>query len=338
MMMNKIRFEAQAIDFLKKLFLSLDKLQIDIAPHWDIDHLCYRVDSLKRYEELKNSFLSFGKLLIESDVNGRPIATFKLNSPIVFKNWPIDVVELPAPKPSKPTKEGFEHVEVVCDLSFNELEEKYKHLQLDLGGLNKEFNQEFEIVLGERNLKFHHMSLESVIRVEENKTVFRAIADSNILRSFKNYTPFIAGTFPLGIHTKNSDVDVLMYAVDLNELEVTLKSHYESHDEFECLRSFVDGIETLIVNFNQGHVPFEIFAQNRPVVEQKAYKHFQVEERLIKLGGDLFKETVMGFRMDGTKTEPAIAEALNIEADPYNELLILQKADAFKLKNIIESV
>ena len=338
MMMNKIRFEAQAIDFLKKLFLSLDKSQIDIAPHWDIDHLCYRVDSLKRYEELKNSFLSFGKLLIESDVNGRPIATFKLNSPIVFKNWPIDVVELPAPKPSKPTKEGFEHVEVVCDLSFNELEEKYKHLQLDLGGLNKEFNQEFEIVLGERNLKFHHMSLESVIRVEENKTVFRAIADSNILRSFKNYTPFIAGTFPLGIHTKNSDVDVLMYAVDLNELEVTLKSHYESHDEFECLRSFVDGIETLIVNFNQGHVPFEIFAQNRPVVEQKAYKHFQVEERLIKLGGDLFKETVMGFRMDGTKTEPAIAEALNIEADPYNELLILQKADAFKLKNIIESV
>jgi predicted metalloenzyme YecM len=338
MMMNKIRFEAQAVDFLEKLFLTLDKSHVEIAPHWDIDHLCYRVDSLKRYEELKNSFLSFGKLLIESDVNGRPIATFKLNSSIAFKHWVIDVVELPAPKASKPTKEGFEHIEVVCDLSFMELEEKYKHLKLDLGGLKKDFNQEFEIDLGERNLKFHHMSLESVIRVEENKTIFRALEDSNILRSFKKYTPFIAGTFPLGIHTKNSDVDVLMYAIDLNELEASLKSHYENHEEFECLRSFVDGVETLIVNFNQGHVPFEVFAQNRQVVEQKAYKHFQVEERLLKLGGDLFKETVMGIRMDGTKTEPAIAEALDIEADPYNELLILQKADTHKLINILESV
>ena len=142
----------------------------------------------------------------------------------------------------------------------------------------------------------------------------------------------------MGIHTKNSEIEVLMYAVDLNELEATIKSHYENHDEFECLRSFVDGLETLIVNFNQGHMPFEVFAQNKEVVEQKAYKHFHVEERLLKLGGDLFKETVMGIRLDGTKAESAIAEALDIEADPYNELLILQKADTHKLINILESV
>lgn len=336
--MNKIRFESLATDFLEKLFVTLEKSQIDIAPHWDIDHLCYRVDSLKRYEELKGVFLTFGKLLIESDVNGRPIATFKLDSHIKFRDWVIDVVELPAPKASKPVKEGFEHIEVVCDVSFRELEEKYKHLKLDLGGLKKDFNQEFEIDLGERNIKFHHMSLESVIRVEENKTVFRALSDSFILKTFKQYSPFIAGTFPLGIHTKNSDIDVLMEAQDLNVLEESLKSHYGEHEDFENLRSFVDGQETLIVNFTYEHVAFEVFAQSRAVVEQKAYKHFQVEERLLKLGGDLFKESVMGFRQDGSKTEPAIAETLGIEADPYNELLILQKADTAKLLKVLESI
>lgn len=336
--MNKINFELQAIEFLNKLFLTLDKTHIEISSHWDIDHLCYRVDSLKRYEELKKSFLNLGKLLIESDINGRSISTFKLNSPITFKHWTIDVVELPAPKLSKPIKEGFEHIEVVCDLSFDELEEKYIGLQLDLGGLKKEINLELEIVLGEKNIKFHHMSLESVIRIETNKTIFRAIEDSNILRSFKIYTPFIAGAFPLGIHTKNSDVDILMYAIDLNGLEKSLKIHYENHDGFESLRSFDDGLETLIVNFNQGNIPFEIVAQSRPIVEQKAYKYFHVEERLLKLGGELFKEVVMGIRMDGTKNEPAMVEALNIETNPYNELLILQKASEVRLKSILESV
>ena len=336
--MNKNKFEEQAINFLDKLFLNLEESRVMIAKYWEIDHLCYRVESLKRYDELKNSFSTFGKLLIESEINERSIATFKLDSPIIFRHWMIDVVELPAPKLSKLTKEGFEHIEVVCDLSFADLQEKYKHLKLDMNGLNKEFNQELEIELGERNIKFHHMSLESVVRLEKNKTIFRAIQDSNILRSFKTYTPFIIGDFPLGIQTKNSNVDILMYAIDLNELEVSLKSHYENHDNFESLRSFVEGTETLIINFNQSHIPFEIYAQSQAITLQKGYKKFQAIERILKIGGEIFKETVMGIRMDGTKTQEAIAESLNIQTDLNNELLILQKTEMSKLKMILESV
>lgn len=169
--MNKNIFEEKAVDFLVNLFSILDELQVKIASHWDIDHLCYRVDSIKRYEELKSSFLNLGSLLIESEVNGRQIATFKLNSPIVFRDWFIDVVELPSPKLSKPMREGFEHIEVVCDLSFRELEDKYKHLKLDLSGLAKENNKEFKIDLGEISLKFHHISLESVIRAEKEEAI-----------------------------------------------------------------------------------------------------------------------------------------------------------------------
>lgn len=336
--MNEVKFKDLAVDFLEKLFLSLKESQVEIAAHWDIDHLCYRVDSLNRYEELKKHFLMFGKLLIESDVNGRPIATFKLNSAIQFRSWSIDVVELPAPKPSKPTKEGFEHIEVVCDLSFGDLEKKYQYLKLDLGGLKKDFNQEFELDLGERNLKFHHMSLESVIRVEENKSIFHAVEESKILKAFKKYTPFIAGTFPLGVYTQHSDVDVLMCAENLDEVEQELRNEYGEFLAFETNRSVVDKVETLIVNFNFKSTPFEIFVQNRPVVQQTAFLHFQAEERLLKFGGEDFKKKVMSLRLKDFKTEPAFLQALEMQGDAFAELLRLQKRSNLEIQKMLESV
>lgn len=285
--MIKTLFELQAIDFLERLFLKLDDFKIEISTHWDIDHLCYRVESVARYEELKKHFLNFGKLLIESEINGRPIATFKLNSAIVYKDWVLDVVELPSPKASRLTAEGFEHVEVVCDLSFSELIKKYDHLKLDTAGLNKDFNQELEIKLGEVNLKFHHISLESVIRIERNKLVFSALKDSMILQRFKENWPIVVGDYPLGIQTQNSHIKILMCAFCLDSLESSLISHYKNYDGFEYLKSFLDGVETLIVNFNVNDVPFEILAQKRDTVEQKSFKCFQFEERLLKRSSEL---------------------------------------------------
>ena len=139
----------------------------------------------------------------------------------------------------------------------------------------------------------------------------------------------------MGIDTHKSDLDILMYAKDLNILESDLKSHYENHDEFEYLRSFIDGVETLIVNFKQNHISFEVFAQTQPITLQKAYRKFLAIERLMKIGGDIFKETVMGIRLDGTNSQAAIAESLNIKKEPCNELLIIQKSDMIQLKSLL---
>ncbi|HEY1079528.1 MAG TPA: VOC family protein, partial [Bdellovibrio sp.] len=123
-----------ALEFLDLLFIDLTEKQIALSAHWDIDHLCYRSDSLGQYDDLKNSFATFANLLIESDVNGRPIATYKLNQALQFKDWMIDVVELPAPKASKPTTAGFEHIEVVCDVPFTYFEKNFSHLNLHTEG------------------------------------------------------------------------------------------------------------------------------------------------------------------------------------------------------------
>lgn len=159
-------FQAQAHDFLDRLFEDMARHKVEIPPHWKIDHLCYRVDSLDRYNLLKKEFSKFGRLLIESEVNGRPIATYKLNEPISFFRGVVDVVELPAPKTTKPTREGFEHIEIVVDVSFAELQRRFSDLPLDCSGLKKEINPELELCLGERNIKFHHQSLEEVISQE----------------------------------------------------------------------------------------------------------------------------------------------------------------------------
>jgi predicted metalloenzyme YecM len=166
---NDTTFRQEAYTFLEDVFNDLKTNHIEILNSWEIDHICYRADSLKTYEELKENFSQFGELLIEAPVSGRPIATYKLKTPIKFKDWIIGLVELPAPKASKITKKGFEHIEVVIDLSFETLQERYKHLTLDLKGLAKELNPELEIVLGERNIKFHHQSLEKVIEIEKEQ-------------------------------------------------------------------------------------------------------------------------------------------------------------------------
>lgn len=168
----------QALEFLSLLFNDLERHQIHLEPHWDIDHLCYRAPTEQKYQELKNMFLAFSDLLAETPVNGRMIATFQLHTPIPFRDWVIDLIELPAPKPGKSTPEGFEHIEVVCDTPFSELQSKHGHLNLDLGGLKKPFNQELEIVLGERNIKFHHLSLQSVIWFEARGNVWPAEMES----------------------------------------------------------------------------------------------------------------------------------------------------------------
>lgn len=157
----------QAITFLNTLFEQLRINQVRLQPQWPIDHLCYRATSLESYQALKNDFSKFGDLLIESQVNGRPIATYKLREPIFYKGYAIDVVELPAPKSGKTTIEGFEHAEVVCNIPFEQIINEHPQCQFDESGLKKEINKELEMILNACALKFHHQSLESVIHLEK---------------------------------------------------------------------------------------------------------------------------------------------------------------------------
>lgn len=327
-----------ALPFLEALFHDLEQRGVRWPGHWDIDHICYRVSTLERYRELRDVLSRTEFLLTETPVNGRPISTFRFRQPIEFRGGRIDLLELPAPKTGVQTPEGFEHIEIVADFPFPEITEVAQafsskfEVARGAQGLPKVFNSELKLELGDRNLKFHHLSLASVIRLEENVLVYTALMDSKILEDFRDCAPLIAGTFPLGMETTASDLDILLQAKDLPALEEKLRARFESADQFGIVHTEVDGLPTLIANFRHFDVPFEIFAQDRPPVSQRAYQHFLIEEKLLKYGGDALRNRVRNARAKGLKTELAFGQALGLQRDPYEELLDWQKLDIQDLR------
>lgn len=322
--MTKIDFYGQAESFLQHLFAQMDQNGVELKPHWSIDHLCFRVQSLESYEQHKIDFSNFGQMLIESEVNGRMIATYKLSEPVVFGNYQIDLVELPAPKAGKKTIEGFEHVEVVIDEPFEKLMSQYSYMDLDTGGLKKAFNQELEIEMEGCALKFHPLSLESVIGLEKNQKVHQALMSSKVLEVLRAFHPLVTGTFPLGLQVKDSDLDIVLSVADFDSFKVIVEQIFGGWPGFECQESEKAGVPTIVVRFNHQDIPFELFAQKTESMKQNAYRHFQAEEKLLKVFGVSLKDKVMKLRQAGLKTEAAFAEALQLAGDPYAEILKLQ--------------
>jgi predicted metalloenzyme YecM len=327
--------ERQAHRFLEALFDDLAKAGVVLEEHWDIDHLCFRTATEGEYEHYKKIFCGLGVLLVESDVNGRLIATVKLERPLSFRGQRIDVIEVPAPKRGKPTPTGFEHIEVVCDVPFAELEARYPSATFDRKGLEKGYNQELELCLGERNLKFHPTSLASVVTLERNAAVWAAIERSGVLSDLRALGPLVAGTFPLGLGVPDSDVDVLLSLEDLPGGLREFRERYGAYPEFSIEAVTVDGLPTVICRFRVDDVPFELFAQPRPAIRQTAYRHFLVEERLLKHGGTELRKRVRAERSAGAKTEEAFARALHLDGDPYQRLLELQRLGGADLARVI---
>jgi predicted metalloenzyme YecM len=152
--------------FLDHLFTRLAADQIDVQ-RFKLDHICYRVETEERYLALKEALKKEGTLLAESQIGGRPISTFILHEPIRFRERAIPCLELPAPKPGKAYAEGYEHVEFVIDEPFAAFMARYPHVTFDTKGMQKAVNADIRIQYPDGSVKFHHHSLEYVIRYLE---------------------------------------------------------------------------------------------------------------------------------------------------------------------------
>ncbi|MEM9929743.1 MAG: VOC family protein, partial [Bacteroidota bacterium] len=158
--------------FLNKLFTCLEP-QKGLLNHLQLDHICYRVTTVARYEELKEQLLKTNKLLVESPINGRRIATFRMAQPFTYEAREIWLLELPEPKSGSPYPEGWEHAEFVTDRPLAEFADWLtKHLgikleDIDTKGLSKQLNAEVRLRLPDGlSVKFHELPLDEVIAIE----------------------------------------------------------------------------------------------------------------------------------------------------------------------------
>ncbi len=154
-------------EFVRKVQKCLQELSIS-AESFELDHICYRVSSSEAYEFMKTQMQRIADLVVESDVNGRPIATYQLHSPIEVHPWTVSVVEIPAPKAGKNTKNGLEHVEFTVHGDLGEFLKANANLEFNTTGLTKPLNRVVELNLDDCAVKFNEMPLLRVIELESS--------------------------------------------------------------------------------------------------------------------------------------------------------------------------
>ena len=151
------------ISFLDQIFQNLENAGVDVS-NYQLDHICYRVETEADYQEKKAILSGLGQILTETEINGRPIATIKLDNPIIYKNRKIYLIELPSPKSGNIYPEGFEHVEFVVDKPLEEFKKQYSHLDFDTNGFSKLVNRDLRLGFQGMSVKFHEHDLEYVIK------------------------------------------------------------------------------------------------------------------------------------------------------------------------------
>lgn len=78
----------------------------------------------------------------------------------------------------------------------------------------------------------------------------------------------------------------------------------------------------------------EIYAQNIPTLRQNAYLHMVIEERILNLAGEKFRNDIIALKLNGYKAEPAFGKLLNLQ-NPFEELLELSECSDKTLTELL---
>lgn len=154
-------------EFIAHVDTGLKKAGIARSEISMMDHICYRVETNERYRQMLGRCAEIGRLLGESEINGRPIATFEFDEYLETAGWTVPYLELPAPKDSSPYNEGLEHAELVVVGSLEYFAERHSDMSFKETGKGKSINPELGLKHGDLSVKFHEQQLGAVVRIEQ---------------------------------------------------------------------------------------------------------------------------------------------------------------------------
>jgi hypothetical protein len=155
---------------------------------------------------------------------------------------------------------------------------------------------------------------------QKQQDVFKLLTENRLFQVLATHHPVLAGTIPLNIDIKGSDLDVICQFDDKHQFKELLLMQFADYPEFRISQPLVLGVETVIANFFIENWEVEIFGQAVSVIKQAAYRHLLAEHNLLQQYGDGLRQQVKALKMMGFKTEPAFARALNLPGDPYEAL------------------
>lgn len=152
-----------------------------------------------------------------------------------------------------------------------------------------------------------------------------ALTSLGILGELSQYSAILCGTIPIDLDIPDSDLDIICHAADLDAFEADVRRLYEAMASFRSRRVIRNGLPSAVVSFRYTDFEIELFAQDRPVTAQNAYRHMVVEARLLEIGGPAARDKIRELKLTGLKTEPAFAAYFSLPGDPYETLLALSE-------------
>ncbi|OHX66045.1 DUF4269 domain-containing protein [Flammeovirga pacifica] len=151
---------------------------------------------------------------------------------------------------------------------------------------------------------------------------YRLLKEVDLFSILMKYHPILTGTIPIGIDVEGSDLDIICEVSDFSEFHQIIEKNYAHHDDYSYSGIQIrNQKEYVTYSFFVKGMQIEIFAENKPTNEQNAYRHMLIEHYFLGLKGEDFKKEIIALKADGLKTEPAFAKLLELEGDPYLELL-----------------
>jgi predicted metalloenzyme YecM len=132
-----------------------------------LDHLCYRTESLERYQQVVEQFSTLGKNMGEVEVQGRPISVVALDEPLQTGGWTIPFLEIASPKAGSPYPEGLEHAEFVTVKLLEDFAAQHAELTFITDAMDRVINPELKYREDGISVKFHQLSIGSVVKIEE---------------------------------------------------------------------------------------------------------------------------------------------------------------------------
>lgn len=132
-----------------------------------LDHLGYRTETLEEYHKVMSDFKSLGKDMGEIIIEGRPISIIALHEPLITGGWTIPFLEVIAPKASSPYPSGLEHAEFVTVRLLSDFEKAHPDLPFIRDAMNRRVNPELKYRENGISVKFHRLSIGSVVEIEE---------------------------------------------------------------------------------------------------------------------------------------------------------------------------
>lgn len=155
------------------------------------------------------------------------------------------------------------------------------------------------------------------------KEAWKALRKLDVFRRLSHYDPVLAGTFPLDLTVEGSDLDILCEVGDEREFLGCLREYYGGLPSFRESTKNIGGLRSSIVRFEVDGIPVEIFGQDKPVVQQDAWRHMVVEWALLQDRLKGYAAELKNLKREGLTTEEAFASLIGMQGDPYKGLIAL---------------